>query len=356
MVEPTKTGVEMPQVAVPQAISATVERRSLPLKAPYALSFTTLDSFEAVLLHLHLDNGEVWWGEVVPLPGYASETVEDVLSTVEAWLSKLPEQPVQQLRQHVAHHIAATPFASSLILSAIDAGILHHQLPADRICVPLVYPTASTKPNLEQAVEQAIQAGYRTIKVKIGESLAQDLEALPKLQRSLSAGVQVRFDANQGYTLAEARSFLQAVETHLAGATQLVEQPLPPAAWEEMAQLSSHTAIPLMLDESIYTVADVDRAAEVGCQWIKLKLCKQGGTAELLQIAKYAKQLGLRVVIGNGVATDISNLLELKLHHCYADLFDGASESNGFVKLQQAVLYPALELASGCAVWQEAGR
>ena len=106
-----------------------------------------------------------------------------------------------------------------------------------------------------------------------------------------------------------------------------------------------------MLDESIYTVNDVNRAAQVGCQWIKLKLCKQGGIDELLQLAKHAKSIGLKVVIGNGVATDVSNLLELWVYDRYRHLFDGASESNGFAKLQQPLVHTTLSVESGCAVW-----
>lgn len=334
-------------------VAAEVERRCLPLKSPYVLSFATLKAFETLLVQLHLENGATWWGEVVPLPGYASETVEDVLNTVASWLPHFPGQDVQRLRQQIACQIATAPFASSLILSAIDTGLIAlTPPPADRARIPLVYPTASTKPDLEQQIEQVIAAGYRTIKVKVGECIEQDLEALPKLRRSLSAGIQVRFDANQGYTPEAARSFLQAVETQLAESTELVEQPLPPDAWDEMAQLADQTHIPLMLDESIYTLEDVDRARKVGCQWIKLKLCKQGGAQELLQMAKYAKQIGLKVVVGNGVATDISNGLELNLYHTYPQLFDSASESNGFAKLQQPVLHTILCVESGCAVWK----
>lgn len=337
-----------------RVVLAQVERRSLPLKRPYVLSFVTLERFETVLLRLHLDTDVVLLGEVVPLPGYASETVEDVVKTVEAWLPKFSGQELGSLRQTVANQLALAPFASSLVLSAIDSQLLPSldQREFASLNVPLVYPTASTKPELEQLVEQAIAAGYSTIKVKVGESLEHDLQALPRLKRAIAPNTRVRFDANQGYTVAEAHSFLSALDTHLPDQTELVEQPLPPDAWNDMAQLCGNTAIPLMLDESIYTVEDVDRAAAVGCRWVKLKLCKQGGAQEIVQQASYAKQLGLNVVIGNGVATDVSNLLELWLYHCHPDLFDGASESNGFEKLQQPVLHHSLYVKAGCAMWK----
>ncbi len=337
---------------MPRIISAHLERRCLPLKTPYVLSFVTLDAFETLLVHIDLDNGETRLGEVVPLPGYSSESVEDVVRTLDSWLPEFPRQELQSARQTVASQISSAPFASSLILSALDAGLMRQEQNKNcRHSVALVYPTSSSKPELEKTVKQALAAGYRTIKVKVGDNIDQDLDALPRLKRGLSPGIQVRFDANQGYTYEEARCFLAAVEAQLSENTELVEQPLPPEAWDEMAHLSGNTGIPLMLDESIYTVNDVNRAAQVGCQWIKLKLCKQGGLHELLQLAEYAKSIGLKVVIGNGVATDVSNLLELWLYDHYRHLFDGASESNGFAKLQQPVVHTMLAVESGCAVW-----
>jgi L-Ala-D/L-Glu epimerase len=339
-------------VMMPHIISAHVERSFLPLKRPYAPSFGTIDVFDTLLLYVTLDNGENRIGEVVPLPGYSSESPENVLHTVESWLPHLLGQNLQNARQSIASQIAAAPCASSLILSTLDAGLMaenkHKKL---RHCVPLVYPTSSADPDIEQTVKQAISLGYKTIKVKIGANLEQDLAALPKLGMALLPEIRVRFDANQAYTGEEAQCFLSAVEAQLSESTELVEQPLPTDAWNEIASLSDKTTIPLMLDESISNLDDVTRAAEVGCKWIKLKLCKQGGVHELLQLATHATSIGLKVVIGNGVATDVSNQLELWVYDNYRNLFAGASESNGFAKLREPITYKMLNVELGCAVW-----
>jgi L-Ala-D/L-Glu epimerase len=333
-------------------ISAHLERRCLPLKRPFVNSLGTLNAFDGLLVYVTLDNGETRIGEVVPLAGYSSESPEDVLHSVESWLPYLLDQHLENARQSIANQIAVAPCASSLILSALDAGLMtedkhkkHHY------CVPCVFATSSTEPEIEQIVKQAISLGYKTIKVKIGTNLEQDLAALPRLRKTLLPDIRVRFDANQAYKWDEAQCFLSAVEEQLFESTELVEQPLPPEAWDEIKSLSSRTTIPLMLDESISSQDDVTRAAKVGCQWIKLKLCKQGGIQELLQLAKHAKSIGLKVVLGNGVATDVSNLLELWVYDRYRHLFDGASESNGFAKLQQPLVYTTLSMESGCAVW-----
>ena len=343
---------EAPIAIMPHIISAHVERRLLPLKRPYVRSLGTLDAFDGLFLYMRLDNGETRIGEVLPLRGYHFESYEDILHRVEFWLPHLLGQNLQNARQSIASHITEAPCASSLILSALDADLMteNQDIRGDH-CVPLVYPTSSAEPDIEQTVKQAISLGYKTIKVKIGTNLEQDLAALPRLRTALVPEIRVRFDANQAYTWEQAWCFLTAVETQLPEATELVEQPLPPEAWNEIASLSSKTIIPLMLDESIHTLDDVTRAANAGCKWIKLKLCKQGGVHELLQLATHATSVGLKVVIGNGIATDVSNQLELWIYDSYRNLFAGASESNGFAKLQQPVTHKTLEVKLGCAIW-----
>jgi L-alanine-DL-glutamate epimerase-like enolase superfamily enzyme len=207
---------------------------------------------------------------------------------------------------------------------------------------------------LGDTVRRGLAAGYRTIKVKIGTQVEQDIEALPALRDAAGEDCRFRFDANQAYTPDEASRFLAAVESVLSPETELVEQPLPPHAWSDFARLARRTAVPLMLDESIRTRDDIQRAREVGARWIKLKLCKQGGVAEVLRAAELAADLQLGVVLGNGVATDVTNLLELSLQACHPNLFSAASESNGFAKLVEPLSNPDLRVEAGCAVHRPA--
>ena len=87
-----------------------------------------------------------------------------------------------------------------------------------------------------------------------------------------------------------------------------------------------------MLDESIVTDQDIYKAKSIGIEFIKLKLFKQGGIKEVVQQAQLCKLLGIKVVLGNGVATNLSNQIE---NHIYSSnpIFYGASEANGFLKI-----------------------
>jgi L-alanine-DL-glutamate epimerase-like enolase superfamily enzyme len=325
---------------------------TLPLRRPYVLSFVTLDAFEAVLARVHLDDGMSLVGEVVPLPGYTPETVEAVRSRAVHLVPELEGREASQARTRAARSLDDAPLARSLFLSAFDSReMLNGPLEPSARSVPVVFATSSRDEELVKTVERATREGFGTIKVKVGEVVARDVEAVRRLDWLNETSVRLRFDANQGYSLDEALRFLDAVETHVPQAVELMEQPFRADGWRETEKLAARTSVPLMLDESILSEEDARRARDCGCQWIKLKLCKQGGLEELRRLARAAKAWGLKVVLGNGVATDVSNLLELWLFAGNRALFDGASESTGFAKLDRRLQHETLSIREGHAVW-----
>ena len=88
------------------------------------------------------------------------------------------------------------------------------------------------------------------------------------------------------------------------------------------------------------------RAAEVGARGIKLKLVKNLGPTETVRLANFARELGLLVVFGNGVATDVGNLAEFLVLASAPDLFNAPSESSGCAKLIRPV-FSILEISDG---------
>lgn len=125
-----------------------------------------------------------------------------------------------------------------------------------------------------------------------------------------------------------------------------LEQPLDRLDWDGTRHLCGRTALPIVLDECIYDEGDIRRAAAVGACGIKLKLMKNFGLKETVRLAGFARAMGLLVVFGNGVATDIGNLAEFLVLGSAHDLFSAPSESSGFGKMQHMIL-PSLELADG---------
>jgi o-succinylbenzoate synthase len=326
----------------------------VPLRQPYRLSYGTLESFDTCLAYLTLEDGTESVGEVVVLPGYHQESTEAVIHKLRIWGAEISGHELPDARTDISKRLTKSPCAASVLLSAIDMydpGKRNER--SSEISVPLVFPVSSQESNLVSIIHQAADDGYTTVKIKVGKYLVEDLQAVKELHQSLPHETAIRFDANQAYSFDEAQRFCSAVEKYLFDATELVEQPLPVDSWKEMSALAERTSVPLMLDESIYTREDVNMAAQCGCRLIKLKLCKHGGAKELVQLAEHAGRGGLKVILGNGVATDISNIVELQVYDQNRHLFFGACESNGFVKLRDSIGDGRLTLKSGSACWRE---
>jgi L-alanine-DL-glutamate epimerase-like enolase superfamily enzyme len=203
------------------------------------------------------------------------------------------------------------------------------------------------------AAAQALEReGYQTLKVKIGRNVDEDIVAAKALLDTLPEDLRLRFDANEAYDAPSAERFLLSLDHPRRHLVELVEQPLPRKDWDAMARLCSLSPVPLMLDEAIDTKADIDRAAAIGTQCIKLKLFKNGAPSDLLVLAGHACGLGLRVILGNGVSSDIGCLMEGWAYASRPDLFFGAGEMNGFVKTRRPMLTNPPELRDGKLHWQ----
>jgi L-alanine-DL-glutamate epimerase-like enolase superfamily enzyme len=105
---------------------------------------------------------------------------------------------------------------------------------------------------------------------------------------------------------------------------ELVEQPVPPELADCLIEIKADSPLPLMADESCEEESDVDRCAD-RFHAINIKLVKCGGLTPGLRMARRAKELGLRVMVGcmTESSIGISAAAQLLGLLDYADL-DGA--------------------------------
>jgi L-alanine-DL-glutamate epimerase-like enolase superfamily enzyme len=66
--------------------------------------------------------------------------------------------------------------------------------------------------------------GFKVIKLKGGSNVEEDIEKIRKLREMLGSSLEIRFDANQGYTVEESIHFVK--ETRKAK-VEIFEQPTP---------------------------------------------------------------------------------------------------------------------------------
>ena len=117
-----------------------------------------------------------------------------------------------------------------------------------------------------------------------------------------------------------------------------IQQPTSQAA-QSVAKVST---VPLMLDESIYDITDIDKAADLGvASYIKFKLMKAGGLARLANVLAHIRDRGMEPVLGNGVACDVGCWMEACMVPGH---ITNAGEMNGFLKTTDSLLRKPLEV------------
>ena len=140
--------------------------------------------------------------------------------------------------------------------------------------------------------------------------------------RETAPDARLVVDANEAWTPREAvTKSKQLAAFDLA----FIEQPVPADDFQGMKFVSDRSPIPIALDESCLTAADVPPLAD-RCDIVSLKLMKCGGLREALRIIHTARAHGLEVMCGCLTSTNaaIAPACHLTPLLDYADL-DGAA-------------------------------
>ena len=319
----------------------------VPLTTPYKLVFGNVAAFDTLLVTLTLDDGRSGIGEATILTGYTEETVDQCWQAACRIGADLPACPMAELDDRLAPWRDGSPFTAAAFATALDMALGHATLRPDGAAVALLAILNETDaPAMESELERLLAAGYRTVKVKVGWDVAADLRRVRRVQNALRKRAAIRLDANQGFSRDDGCAFVRGLDPD---GIELFEQPCAAGDWDAAVAVKRAANVPMMLDESIYTIDDVDKAAALGAaDIVKLKLMKLGSIDKLEAGLARARALGLGTVLGNGVATEIGCWMEA----CVATkMVTTAGEMNGFLKQKRSLLTLPLRVEAGYLRW-----
>jgi L-Ala-D/L-Glu epimerase len=322
----------------------TVRQLHLPLTVPYKVSLRTFHHFDPLVVEMRDTDGRVAWGEAEIHEGYSHETPETGWAFCRRLAPSLIDCTPAQAIAKLDAGAESDPHAASILMSAAETLNDH---PALRLSEPLVVPLLAPVHSMalekvDDEVAELLASGFRTLKVKVGFDVDADLRRLAAIQAVVDGRATLRLDANQAFSETQGRVFATILDP--AG-IELFEQPCDKEDWKANAAVASVSRVPVMLDESIYNLADIDRAAKInGVGFVKLKLKKLGGISRLIEGLQRIRDLGLEPVLGDGTATDIGGWLE----GCVArTTIRNAGEMNGYLKLTTPLFTPGLPFADG---------
>lgn len=287
-----------------------------------------------VLVRVHTDEGLVGLGEATLAPRWTGETSRSCVAAIDdligpALTGKDPSR-ITALRAVMDRELKLNPFTKAAVEMALwdlagkAAGKPVYELLGgkvrDEIPIKMVVGGFAVEKALSLA-EQFLTWGVRSLKVKVGLDLEGDVARVAAVRRLAGPGVPIGIDANCGWDQTTARRALRRL---LAYDLLFAEQPIPPGDPAALAALRRDQAIPIMADESVFTLADAwQLAAHGAADVLSVYPGKHGGIAGTVEIAHVAKAAGLTCHLGSNLELGVGTAAML---HVAAALPTIASE------------------------------
>ena len=266
---------------------------------------TAVDRVPAVFIRVETRQGLVAWGCAAFDPALTGETMEQVTRVcrvcadraldinplnTEFALAELTPLTKDTPSARCAFDIAfydLLGLATGLPLHRLLGGYRH------RIQTSITLSLAPVKETVEMASSRCRQ-GFRILKLKGGLDPEEDTRRVQAVHDALP-GVTLRLDADQGYTVQQALDVTRALE----GQIEMLEQPTPAADLKALREVTRHSPVPILADESVSgppsALVIASRRAAHGMS-VKLATC--GGLHCARQVDAIARAAQMATMVG----------------------------------------------------------
>lgn len=303
--------------------SVTCRRLTVRLHTPFVTALRRTDTCDTLVVRVTDSDGVVGWGEAPQVWQVTGESLESARACVELMLAPCvvgrrvddwrdastacqravarnfgAKAAVDVALHDLVARRSALSFAQFLRAEYAASDSVHTQVVgATRVSTDVTLSAGSTD-GLGVAAARRVGDGFSTLKMKVGTDAATDVARVRAVREAVGSQVAVRLDANQGWSREEAVAVIRALESADLG-VELVEQPVAGDDVEGLAWVRSRVGLPLMADESLYSLVDLDRILRLGAaDLVNVKLAKCGSLAVGARLLQRAAEAGLGTMVG----------------------------------------------------------
>ena len=316
-----------------------VYRKDLPLETPFQhFASGSVRALEEVYVRLLTDEGVAGHGEARGNSHYLT--------------GDTPDRVAAEILQHLGPRLVGRdPRDWHALLADLDRAVvgahgarsaldiaLHdligqlYRLPVYEILGGAVRDSLPSNQSIfygppDTAARQAaayVAEGFRFLKIRAGlRPFQRDVDRIRAVREAIGPDVSLAIDLNMAWTAREAVTHLRRLAPFDLA---YVEQPVDYRDLSGLRQVTQHTDIPIMADESVQSLDDVlvlarDRVVDL----LHLKLIKLGGIVGLWRAAAIAETAGLELMIGQtnegGLATAAAAHCGLAVKARYLELY-----------------------------------
>lgn len=312
-------------------MKAKVTVHKLPVHTPFAIASGTMEAADCVVVSLDDECGHTGLGEAAPFSAVTGENIAHTAAAVTSLCASIanviPEHAIKilvQAAQNTEFPISAICAVESAVFDLIArrqslplwrlfgspavpknsaAGTPAPRRITTDITVPVMAPEA-----VPAFMDKFANHGFQDFKVKVAGNVDADtasVRAVADWCTTHNRPTTIILDGNQGFDLIRARALLGNLG-RLKITPACFEQPLPKSDLKNLAKLAATTGVPILLDESVTTVGEIHQAfQEHAGSMINIKIMKSG-VIESLRMITAAKSLGLKMMIGGMLETEIA--------------------------------------------------
>jgi L-alanine-DL-glutamate epimerase-like enolase superfamily enzyme len=333
-----------------------------PLAYPVTgyFKFFTKPERPAIFVKITCEDGTFGWGQSVPIPTWSYETLESATHTLRHYLAPvlIGKNSTDLPAAHALMNKAISPSFSTgmpiakcgidLALHDIAGKLAKQSLPALWNRKPAPRVTLSWTVNVktiaeaETLMQDGRKQGYRHFNIKVAPDPKFDLE-LAKTVRRFAPDCFLWADANGGYDLETALDVTPKLKD--AG-VNVLEQPIPPNHLTGLIALKKQGALPILLDEGVVSVRDLEEFHKLGClDGAAMKPARTAGLLDARRQVEYLERNKL-MFLGSGLTDpDVSLAASLILYGAYGLKFPAAL--NGLQFLAGSFLKTPFTLSDG---------
>ena len=302
-----------------------VRSLTIPLTSPFGISGGSQEAARNVLVEVRLADGSVGLGEGAPFPAYNGETQDQAMEALRRVPACLIGRDAREWEERGREADAALGGAPGSARAALEMALLDAVCRSDKEPLWRYFGGCDSVLETDMTVTtgSVIEAGFaaahirrqgiRTIKVKVGGKggLALDLARLDAIAAA-APGAPLILDGNAAFGLSEALELAEGIR-RLGLVPVLLEQWLGKDDLDSMRILGERTGWTQAADESVASVADVERLHKArAVQVVNIKLMKCG-LGEAIRVARAARRLGLRLMIGGNVESILAMTVSASL-------------------------------------------
>jgi muconate cycloisomerase len=311
-----------------KVVELTAYHVRIPLRRTIRHASHSRDSTDNVVVRCILEDGTEGYGEGVPREYVTGETIDlamDLLAKSEC-SAQLGDLSSCRDFQHVvaaAERLRLAPVPNdarncqgnaarcALELALLDAYGKRFGEPlaeVSKLLTPELYEprpwvrysgailSANTWFKLRLAAIRMRVWRFPNVKVKVGIPGQDDVYRLKNIRLRLGWKKDLRVDANEAWSRTEAADRIRELQPFQLSA---VEQPVPHVDVDVLQEIRQKVRVPIMLDESLCSQVDAEKALEQGtCDLYNLRLSKCGGFIPTLRLAQFARKHGLGYQLG----------------------------------------------------------